>query len=177
MNSLSIKLDNLPISNIKEVVNSIVKNLSASEIEENNLHLKSVSIKGVDKKQINLLDYKDKLSEVIKAVADKVKKNFNLDYELELDNCWTVISNKGSYHELHQHNEQSNNKFSTNLYLELPKDENVGDYYFVEDNKTYKVKPEIGMLLMVPIHLLHGTYPQGNGVRQTLNIDFLKEIN
>lgn len=177
MNSLSIKLDNLPISNIKEVVNNIVKNLSTSEIEENDLHLKSVSIKGVDKKQINLLDYKDKLSEVIKAVADKVKKNFNLDYELELDNCWTVISNEGSYHELHQHNEQSNNKFSTNLYLELPKDENVGDYYFVEDNKTYKVKPEIGMLLMVPIHLLHGTYPQGNGVRQTLNIDFLKEIN
>jgi hypothetical protein len=32
--------------------------------------------------------------------------------------------------------------------------------------------PKIGDFFIFPIHVLHGTYPQSEGIRQTLNLDF-----
>ena len=32
--------------------------------------------------------------------------------------------------------------------------------------------PKLGDLIIMPIHIFHGAYPQSKGTRQTLNMDF-----
>ena len=34
------------------------------------------------------------------------------------------------------------------------------------------INPEVGKLLIFPDWVLHGTYPQTKGTRQTLNVDY-----
>ena len=51
-----------------------------------------------------------------------------------------------------------------------------GDIFFIRDknlNITYhEIKPKEGSLIIMPIHIFHGAYPQAKGLRQTLNMDF-----
>ena len=48
-------------------------------------------------------------------------------------------------------------------------------YYFLNenDNVSYgSVAPKKGTFIVMPVNLLHGSYPQAKGIRQTLNMDF-----
>lgn len=115
--------------------------------------------------------------------AERVKDNLDLKYL----NSWTVIGDKHSYHSIHHHQEGDFNAISVVLYLNVPetnkKDELENDIYLVvnsEANNIYydnrpsylNINPEVGKLLIFPSWVLHGTYPQTNGIRQTFNIDY-----
>lgn len=96
--------------------------------------------------------------------------------------AWTVIGEEGSYHTVHEHGVGN---ISTVLYLKVPKDQPppAGQIFFVMHSDPYSdlsnpqfrtlhIHPEEGMIVIFPSWMIHGVYPQGPGVRQTLNIDF-----
>ena len=101
-------------------------------------------------------------------------------------NAWSVIGEENSYHTIHSHNEGIFDGISTLVYLEVPetnvKDEAENDIFLVtrvgSGNPFYykippysSINPEVGKLLIFPDWVLHGTYPQTKGIRQTFNID------
>lgn len=107
--------------------------------------------------------------------------------QFEYQGAWSVIGNENSYHTVHCHNEASFDGISTVLYLEVPEtnvdDEaenniffatNVGprNKFYYENSRTVEVNPSVGKLLIFPDWVLHGTYPQTKGIRQTFNIDY-----
>ena len=102
--------------------------------------------------------------------------------------AWTVIGEEGSYHTIHDHGP---NSVCSITYLEVPEknqdDDKAGQTYFVLQSDTYHpltpvkhkvvhISPKQGMIVIFPSWLLHGVYPQGIGIRQTLNVDFVGNI-
>lgn len=107
--------------------------------------------------------------------------------KLELYRAWTVKGEEGSYHTLHDHGP---NSLCSITYLETPKDQDdrQGQVYFVMQSDPYNqlapvkhkvvhINPHPGMIIIFPSWLLHGVYPQGPGLRQTLSIDFTGKLN
>lgn len=105
--------------------------------------------------------------------------------------AWTVKGEEGSYHTIHEHGP---NSVSTILYTTVPPkgEDDIpytnGSTYFVMDGSAYNdlsipacrvmhVTPKEGMLVIFPSYILHGVYPQGPGLRQTLNIDYHGDPN
>lgn len=130
--------------------------------------------------------YKSQILNRIKAAdlfAKEKKENINLDCM----GAWSVIGEENSYHTIHCHNEGNFDGISTLVYLEVP-DTNVEDEpenniffatnvgpknpYYYENTPCLDINPEIGKLLIFPNWVLHGTYPQTKGIRQTFNIDY-----
>lgn len=101
--------------------------------------------------------------------------------------AWTVIGEEGSYHTIHDHGP---NSVCTITYLNVPEkksDDKSGQVYFVMQSDPYHplapvkhkvihIEPKPGMLVIFPSWILHGVYPQGPGIRQTVNIDFIGKI-
>lgn len=100
--------------------------------------------------------------------------------------AWTVKGEEGSWHTIHEHGP---NSISTIIYTAIPKRNlndppyTSGSVYFVMDGSCYSetsvpatrvmhINPNEGMLIIFPSYMLHGVYPQGPGLRQTLNIDY-----
>ena len=121
--------------------------------------------------------------EVQKALHLKFNHNFNLQYI----SGWTVKGEEHTYHTLHKHNyknkvsvEKKNLEVASVVYLDVPKydekhSKDANNFYCVLNNeyiKYYSYKPKIGDLIIFPIWLWHGSYPQTKGTRQTLNLDF-----
>ena len=148
------------INDYKNIINNLIEGYT----ETKNIP----TFKG-NKKEYLLNKFLDKLQSIeldlIKLIKNKI--NFKNIFSLK---AWTCIGSENCYHELHQHNPYSNNKIATITYLDVPK--NSGDFHYIENNKTFKIKPEVGTFLMFPNYLLHGSYPQGKGIRQTFNMDF-----
>ena len=128
--------------------------------------------------------FKKLYSGSIKSIFVKNKKE-NID--LKHDNAWSVIGEENSYHTMHYHNEGTFNGISTLVYLEVPEtnveDEPENNLFLATDvspknscyyeNSSYlNINPEVGKLLIFPDWVLHGTYPQTKGIRQTFNIDY-----
>jgi len=106
-------------------------------------------------------------------------------------NCWTVIGEEGSYHAAHNHNLGRFDGISTVLYLQVPEtnlsEECENNLFLVADSSpknliysssipsTIEINPEVGKLLIFPSWIVHGTYPQTKGVRQTFNLDYIIE--
>ena len=101
---------------------------------------------------------------------------------LEVQGAWTVTGQEGSYHTVHDH---GTGKISTVTYLDVPDNQEYpqGDIFFVLHGNSYNeismpmhrvftVKPQPGMIIMFPSWIVHGVYPQGKGLRRTLNVDF-----
>ena len=117
--------------------------------------------------------------EISKIVSEILKENFNENRNLNLDAVWMVMGEKGGYHRIHHHNHRSENldKVSVVVYLKVP-DNNIGDIFNVlhknngEKIDVIETTPEEGNILIFPKQVLHGTYPQSKGLRQTLNFDF-----
>lgn len=106
---------------------------------------------------------------------------------LSADRAWTVIGEEGSYHTIHDHGP---NRVCSVTYIDVPEQQlpKQGDIYFVLQcdpysqlspvrHKVVHVTPKAGLMVIFPSWLLHGVYPQGPGIRQTLNIDFSGILN
>jgi len=101
---------------------------------------------------------------------------------------WTVRGEEGSFHKLHNHSAKSSVLgLSTVAYLNVPETNDHSlpnnNVYFVMNggsknvfstrgNDVYEVSPINGQVFIFPNWLLHGTYPQSDGLRQTFNIDY-----
>lgn len=117
---------------------------------------------------------------------------------LKLTNCWTCIGYKNSYHIAHNHTLTrpggalyvDPRVISVTIYLSSPIKE--GDcsnpmsenhskmhnsiagffYFFTKPYLINYVKPQVGKMIIFPSWIVHGTYPQISGKRQTLNLSF-----
>jgi hypothetical protein len=107
---------------------------------------------------------------------------------LTANRAWTVVGEEGSYHTIHDHGP---NSVCSIVYLSVPEPVNdndkAGQVYFVLQSDPYHsltpvkhkvvhVSPKPGMLIIFPSWVLHGVYPQGPGIRQTVNVDFIGNI-
>jgi hypothetical protein len=160
--------------NIKNIVSDVIKN-------KDPISLNNKSTVGEESKQYNLDNILNQ--EIVNIIKDRVifnLKKIDIEVSLSLKSAWTVLGNKNSYHVLHKHNKKINH-ISTILYLAAPdfSEKEKGNFYCVLKEKDeieyYSHSPKIGDMLIFPVWLWHGTYPQENGLRQSLNLDF--EIN
>lgn len=107
--------------------------------------------------------------------------------ELHACSAWTVTGEEGSYHTVHEHGPMN---ICSVTYLKVPKGQEspAGQIYFILHADGYNplstpafrvfhIQPQEGMIVIFPSWLLHGVYPQGPGLRQTLNIDFNGDPN
>ena len=152
-------------------VKFIMKDIVGTEVD---LALKST--RGFKCKQFDLFDKRSKFKKVINLIKDELCRLDNKQYNLL--SAWTVIGQENNYHLVHKHNEPTNH-LATVLYIKMPSTNNLhqsGEFYYFlkKDNKiTYNnLLPEEGTLIIMPVHVLHGAYPQPKGIRQTLNLDF-----
>ena len=150
------------------------------------------STRGENSKQYDLYDHRSNLESIIDGTAMMVKKllkdrkiDVPLD-NLKFFNAWSVYGQKGSYHLLHRHKNHKNNSndpikatgLSIVIYLAVPeKDiENPGQFYFILHDKNgvkpHQITPEKGTIIIVPNNVWHGAEPQGEGLRQTLNLEY-----
>tara|TARA_B100000035_G_scaffold147784_1_gene126002 strand:+ start:117 stop:758 length:642 start_codon:yes stop_codon:yes gene_type:complete len=104
---------------------------------------------------------------------------------LKQNGAWTVIGQEGSYHTIHDHCEGRINGISIVLYLNVPEPKHKSNSTFFvlrADPSSHLIKqtcpkivniaPDVGKILIFPPHILHGTYPQTKGIRQTFNVDY-----
>jgi hypothetical protein len=168
VNNRIIKKD-INIKNFNTIINNSI-------LEKADLALKST--RGFLSQQYDLFDNKEKFNVVVEEIKNQLKK-INKDMDYNLVAAWTVIGKENSYHTVHRHNEANLNHIATVLYLNVPESNmhQSGDfYYLVNDNNNNisceTITPKKGTLIIMPIDLLHGSYPQSKGTRQTLNMDF-----
>ena len=151
---------------------SIINNTLIEEVD-----LLKKSTRGFSAKQYDLYNHKDKFKVVIDDIKRELRKIDN-SVNYNLVSAWTVIGEENSYHTVHRHNEANVNHIATVLYLKVPKSNThqTGNFYYFlneNDNVSYGlVAPKKGTFIVMPINLLHGSYPQAKGIRQTLNMDF-----
>lgn len=89
--------------------------------------------------------------------------------------AWTVLGKENSYHTVHNHNKKNLNYISTVTYLNVPKKDKGLFYYFFQNEENLEhriIEPYKNMVIIMPSWIYHGVYPQGKGLRQTLNLDF-----
>lgn len=131
-------------------------------------------------------------NEEFESLMNKLKdysKELMIKYDIvgessvEFDGVWSIIGGENSYCQIHDH--PNINGVSVVLYLRVPQhnsdhflDQTRGQIYFVLDcetatedfsSKVVEINPDVGKILIFPNWMLHGTYPQLDGIRQTLN--------
>jgi hypothetical protein len=147
------------------------KELIDQLIAENNIEPLDLSNKStVHGVQYDLFAYIDRFDKVVAQIQKTIFKFLRV--ETAPVSAWTVLGEEGGYHTCHKHND--NDDISTVLYLAVPEETNdkQGAIYFFAENYLTVHIPKPGELLIFPVTMHHGTYPQGKGLRQTLNIDF-----
>ena len=111
----------------------------------------------------------------------------NEQIEIEQSNAWSVIGEEGSYHIVHNHSDGILNGVAVVLYLNMPEkvEKSANSIFLIlhtNPSNPYisnpvpgvcHIYPEVGTLLIFPNHILHGTYPQTKGIRQTFNVDYI----
>lgn len=129
-------------------------------------------------------DFESSINELKSHVNNVLIENKLLENpSLRFESIWSIIGDENSYCGIHDH--PNINGLSAVLYLQVPenKSENHlnqsrGQIYFVLDSdslndkfdsRVVHITPDVGKLLVFPNWVLHGTYPQIKGVRQTLN--------
>ena len=162
-------IDNISITNISKIVKQGIKTTSS-------ISLDSKSSRGDNVKQYDLFEYLNN-NPAIDKIKEKILLNLDRHLHLKLNtlkllSAWTVLGYKNSYHELHKHNKKQNHVSSV-LYLNVKEG---GIFYYVykknEEIEYGSYKPQVGDLITFPVWLWHGSYPQSQGLRQTLNLDF-----
>lgn len=168
---------NLNTSDYKIIINKKIKSLKVADITYK-------STRGIKSKQYDLFEiFKNDSDlnfieiEIKKHLAECLKPVIDYNFNLSLLSAWTVIGKKGSFHTVHKHNEKMSH-IATVLYLDTPKisvNEEGAFYFFLNENGTirnYQFTPKTNDLIIMPVWIYHGVYPQGDGNRQTLNMDF-----
>lgn len=154
-------------------------------MEKNKVDITDRSTKGEKSIQYNFIGDR---TELASKFISYIKKINHINHVLKIDDitgAWMVEGDKGSYHRLHNHTLNSkgaehSHGLSCVLYLDVPDDEDRGEFYFLirKDNITKKntIQPNKGDLFVMPKSVFHGVYPQtSDGIRRTLNIDFKYE--
>ena len=130
--------------------------------------------------------YKNNILNRIKA-ADLFDNEVEKNITLSDGSVWSVIGEENSYHTIHFHGRRDYNVISTIVYLEVPETNIEGEPgnnivlvlgaeprnpYYCNYSPIVEINPEVGKLLIFPAWVLHGTYPQTKGIRQTFNADY-----
>ena len=129
--------------------------------------------------------YENELKKTLNLIIQErpeYKEKIQLNH-LSISSLWSVEGHENSYHRLHKHSDsideqiQFDNCISTILYVNIPKKDPKGEFYFLleKDNDTILkcINPEVGDLLIFPWTTYHGVYPQGPGLRKTINCDLI----
>ena len=163
-------VDNMNINGFSKIIKKIIKNT-------NPICIDSKSTTGGKSKQYDLFNH-IKNNSIIDKVKETILLNLESSLQLKLVSAWTVLGYEHSYHSLHKHNERKNHIASV-LYLNVPHPKRIkrdGTFFYVyKKNQEINYgshEPKIGDLIIFPIWLWHGAYPQSKGLRQTLNLDF-----
>ena len=140
---------------------------------------------GPKTKQLELFgigDYFSLLKDFLKQDEDERFDNTLLD-NVKNYIAWSVEGHEGSYHRFHRHGKKGfdhireNTNLSTVLYLNVPDKDPKGEFYFLlekEDGVKFNcITPKVGDLFIFPWSVYHGVYPQGPGLRKTINFDFI----
>jgi len=158
-----------------------IKNKIDSIIQSNNIQssVENKSTKGYNSFQFDLFEHRNQFQDVIDSIKNVALLALNDVYnntleDLSLLSSWSVYGNFGGYHEIHRHNDVACTDLSTVLYLSTSEYDthNTGAFFAVVNNDVVVHQPMIGDLLIFPVGILHGTFPQGHGLRQTLSNDF-----
>lgn len=146
----------------------------------------SGSTSAIGSKQFELYDgveYITLIKDYIK-LYHKVNPFFDVKIfdKLKSHSMWSVEGSKNSYHKLHRHSPDGDEKtrynynLSTVFFLNVPKNKPKGQFYCLLETKKGTeltvIEPRVGDLLIFPWSLYHGVYPQGEGKRKTINLDF-----
>lgn len=164
----------------KTVVDKLVNNTDP-------INFLTKSTRGEKSRQYDLLKFfnlEENFTCMVNQVKQKtfecLKNNFtdNKIKNLKVINCWVVYGEKGSYHIVHRHNNPNVQHIATVTYLKIPvlKKDREGNFFYIFNDEVYEFSPVESQIVIMPIWLLHGTYPQPEGLRQTLNIDFAVEF-
>lgn len=184
---LESHLNSSLVQALKDCVNS-----SLDSLYENTY---SAAIRGQNSVQYWIYDYEahpmffneefDNLMQKLKTHTEDILIQYKLIEKkpLTFESVWTIIGNEGSYCTIHDHPNILG--VSVVLYLQVPQittknplEQTRGQIYFVLDSDTpnedldsrvVHITPDIGKILIFPNWILHGTYPQVKGIRQTLN--------
>jgi len=177
------------IHQIDENATERIKNVVCEIIEKNQIQsdIKNRSPKG-NVEQFYLLPHeilyrKQKLFELINYLGNLTrnilleKSILDASENLTYKSSWSVVGKKDSYHTVHKHSFENSDKegIVTILYLNVPekKDEKSGNFFsFFRNNTVHEIDPKVGNFIIIPSWIYHGTYPQSDGIRQTLNMDF-----
>jgi hypothetical protein len=144
------------------------------------------STTGINSQQYDLMNCLMSISDVRFKVQNKVelalKQNnvINENSRLNIKSAWTVLGFENCFHTIHKHNLKCEaNHVSTVTYLNLPENDKnrPGSFYAIlkdnlGENTDFNHDPQFGEIIIFPVWVYHGTYPQGRGLRQTLNMDF-----
>jgi hypothetical protein len=164
--------DKKTIFNLRKKVNKLCTKKNIIDITQR-------STRGKKSKQYNLYNQKEKLIDISNEIIKIFKEKITANATYNLISSWTVIGKENSWHSCHKHNTKINH-LATVLYLDVPKKINThqsGDffYFLLKENNILEynnIIPKLGDLIIMPIHIFHGAYPQSKGTRQTLNMDF-----
>jgi hypothetical protein len=173
---------NLDISEYKPIILEAIKTIESDT--------KDLSTSGNLSKQYNIYHKynEEPFKQLVKKVSECVKEALvvsnviHADNNLRLEAAWVVEGRDYGYHTLHKHNERIPH-VATVIYLDIQiqeplRNDNDNDGYFycitTDNNEIYakSIKPEVNKLLIFPVWVWHGTYPQKKGLRISLNLDF-----
>jgi len=140
-----------------------------------------------DKKMFQKISYK-----LENKILNLLKKTNILKDDIEITilpkNSWTIVGKENGYHTTHCHTDGSVFGLSCVIYTKVEYEEEYdgkgGDIYFIMNadcasSHTFQTKkqyhiftPTKNKMFLFPGWLLHGTYPQPKGIRQTFNYEF-----
>ena len=146
-------------------------------------------------------DFEDIKKEYKNNVLNRLKKsnllNENIkNLDIDNKNSWSVIGEENSFHVAHFHDSNGIgiSGISTLVYLKVPESNTEDSHennlflimnsgpnnlFYYSNPKIVEINPEVGKIVIFPTWIIHGTYPQSKGVRQTFNIEynFIQEKN
>ena len=122
---------------------------------------------------------KDFFYDMVKGICER--NNIPHFENMEYVNSWTIDGYKGSRHGIHQHSNPAGlvrEGMSVLLYLNLPEDmsDMKGWFSYIDkDGEWCYLKPELDTAFIFSHQIPHCALEQGEGLRKTLNIEFLKD--
>tara|TARA_A100000171_G_C2128895_1_gene145338 strand:- start:892 stop:1413 length:522 start_codon:yes stop_codon:yes gene_type:complete len=153
------------MTQVKKLVDDITKD-EIDILPTSNLSTRG---KNVVQKKFNL----ESIADVTNVIANFIRIHINK--QVKIASGWTVYGQEDSYHTIHVHSSRDKNDIATVLYLSTAEviDGHEGNLFLIpKDDEFKQFNPIVGDLFVFPTYVMHGTYPQGKGLRQTLNLDF-----
>lgn len=173
-----IILEGMPLARLYQITEKINNYIQANNLPNWLDGNKNLSTRGQGSLQYDLLPYVLDLKDVYEEISNRVFRELinqgktSSSSKLYIESTWTVFGYENGFHRIHKHN--TNRDIASVLYMTISQNSfnKPGTFYAVINGTIEEIHPKAGDLLIFPVHVLHGTYPQGPGIRQTLNIDF-----